>query len=170
VSNSKKYTLIERERRFLVSELPPDDPWATRRITDLYISGTRIRLRHSEGMVQGQAEVVRKLTQKIPEHGGPPGHQGLITTMYLDESEYDQFAKLPGHVLTKTRLSFPPMGLDVFDQPHDGLLIAEIEFPDDDSMATFEPPAWCGHEVTGDPQYRGSHLAHLSDRGARLEL
>lgn len=169
MSSREKYALIERERRFLVAELPADEPWATRRISDRYLTGTRIRLRHSAGTVAGRPEVVRKLTQKIPRADGPPGRQGLISTLYLDEAEHDRFAALPGHELTKTRLSFPPMGVDVFDPPHDGLLIAEIEFTDDDSMTRFEPPAWCGPEITDDPRYRGGHLAELAARGERFD-
>lgn len=161
----QKYALVERERRFLVAELPASEPVATRRIEDVYVTGTRIRLRRSEGTVDGHHEVVRKLTQKIAEPGGPDGRQGLITTMYLDEREYERLAALPGDRITKTRLSHPPMGVDVFDAPHDGLLIAEIEFTDDESMAAFSPPPWCGREITTDPTYRGSRLAALATRG-----
>ncbi len=67
----QKYALVERERRFLVAELPASEPVATRRIEDVYVTGTRIRLRRSEGTVDGHHEVVRKLTQKIAEPGGP---------------------------------------------------------------------------------------------------
>jgi CYTH domain-containing protein len=166
VTNSRKYALVERERRFLIPRLPPDEPRSTQRIADCYVAGTRIRLRCCERFVNGRAEVVRKLTQKIPEPGGLDGRRGLITTMYLDEAEYERLAMLPGCRITKTRLSFPPFSVDVFNAPHEGLLIAEVEFSDDEATVAFEPPKWCGEEITGDPRYTGARLAELSSQSA----
>lgn len=157
-----KYALPERERRFLVAELPGDEPWARRSITDLYLDQARIRLRVSDGMVNGEPELQRKLTQKIPETGGPLGRQGRITTMYLNETEYRCFASLPGAWLTKERLSFPPMGVDVFGGPLAGLIVAEAEFAADEPMDAFVPPPWCGREITAHPDLTGANLARLS--------
>jgi adenylate cyclase len=47
--------------------------------------------------------------------------------------------------------------VDVFDGPHAGLLLAEIELPRPDTY--FERPAWLGQEVTGDPRYYNVNLA-----------
>ena len=151
-----------RERRFLVSGLPAENPTAVRSITDLYIDGTRIRLRLAKGVVDGVPETQRKLTQKMPDRTGPIGRCGTITTMYLDEAEYGIFAGLRGRWLTKQRLSFPPMGVDVFAGPLAGLMVAEVEFVDDDAMAAFIPPAWCGREITNEPLLTGAHLAAIS--------
>lgn len=160
---SSKYARIERERRFLVPALPGVEAIADRTITDLYIDGTRMRLRLSVGSVGGEPEVVRKLTQKIPApDGSPPGVQGWITNTYLSEDEYERFAVLPGRWLRKRRLSIPPMGVDVFEGALAGLILAEAEFASDAEMAAFVPPGWCGREVTGDPQYRGGNLVRLA--------
>ena len=40
-----------------------------------------------------------------------------------------------------------------------GLLVAEVEFPDEEAAESFEPPAWFGREVTGDPGYKNQSLA-----------
>ncbi len=159
-----KYARVERERRFLVPVLPDIEPVADRRITDLYIAGTRMRLRLSVGTVAGRAEVMRKLTQKIPASAttgavSEPGVQGLITNTYLDESEYERFAALPGRWLTKRRLSIEPMGVDVFEGALAGLVIAEAEFVDDNEMVAFVAPAWCGRDVTTDVEFSGWRLA-----------
>ena len=74
-------------------------------------------------------------------------------TMYLDEAEYGALSGLPGHCLSKQRLSFPPMGVDVFAEP---------EFHDDETMAAFVSPPWCGHEVTGHPGLTGASLARTA--------
>lgn len=158
-----KYALVERERRFLVSQLPDEEPWATRSITDLYVAGTRLRVRRVDGVVDGRPELVRKLTQKVPDPAAAGGRRGEITTIYLDDAEYERFSVLPGERITKTRLSFPPMGVDVFGGTLTGLLIAEAEFRDDTAMAGFVPPAWCGPEITEDPDFSGARLARLAN-------
>ncbi len=160
--SSSKYALAERERRFLVSELPRHEPSATRLITDLYLAGTRIRLRLSTGVVDGQPETLRKLTQKLPAPNGVVGHCGTITTMYLDEAEYAALSGLSGHWLSKQRFSSAPMGVDVFDGPLMGLIIAEAEFHDDEAMTAFAPPLWCGLEVTDHPILTGASLARMA--------
>ncbi len=159
---SSKYALIERERRFLVRQLPSQEPWARRSITDLYVEGTRLRLRRSDGVVNGRPEIVRKLTQKLPDPDATGGRRGHITTMYLDEDEYRCLSRLPGLWLQKERLSFPPMGVDVFDGALAGLLVAEAEFRDDESMTAFVAPSWCGSEITENLEFTGANLAHTA--------
>ena len=155
-----KYARVERERRFLVPALPDVEPTADRHITDLYLDGTRLRLRLSVGVVEGAHETVRKLTQKIPAPpGSPPGVQGWITNTYLSESEYARLAALPGRWLRKRRWSIAPMGVDVFEGSLAGLVLAEAEFGSDGEMAAFVPPAWCGREVTAEPEFTGGWLA-----------
>lgn len=155
----QKYALVERERRWLVPTLPGDEPWAVRRIEDLYIAGSRLRLRRSRGHVEGAPESRFTLTQKVAGEDRDRGRQGLVTTIYLTEAEHEVFDVLPGERIAKTRLSFPPLGVDLFEGALDGLIIAEAEFVSDEEMAAFRPPAWCGTEITGDPSYRGSCLA-----------
>lgn len=112
--SSSRYAHVERERRFLVTEVPRVDASAGRTIADLYIHGTRLRLRRSEGLVAGRPDVVRKPTQKVPDPDAV-GRRGTLTTIDLDEAEYARLALLPGRWITKRRLGEPPMGVDVFD-------------------------------------------------------
>jgi CYTH domain-containing protein len=159
-----KYALVERERRFLLATAPETaNLQAVRRITDRYLTGTRMRLRRVDG--PGPARCEFKLTQKVPaERLGPV--QGTITNIYLSEAEYDVFAVLPARVLTKTRLSIPPLGVDVFDAPLHGLVLAEAEFATDDDMYAFEPPSDVVAEVTDDPRFTGGRLS----QAARADL
>ena len=157
-----KYAQIERERRFLVRNLPSDQPSARRAITDLYVEGTRVRLRRSVGLVDGQGEVLQKLTQKIPDAAPVGGRRGTLTTMYLSDAEYECMARLPGRRLTKHRLSFPPLGVDIFDGPLEGLVIAEAEFSDDGEMLRFVAPSWCDVEITEHLGFTGGSLARLA--------
>ena len=41
----------------------------------------------------------------------------------------------------------------------DGLVVVEVEFPDEDAAAGFEPPAWFGRELTDDWRYANRSLA-----------
>ncbi|SEO96326.1 CYTH domain-containing protein [Actinacidiphila rubida] len=150
-----KYARPERERRFLLAVPPATGPVVTRRITDRYLTGTRMRLRAME--LPG-AEPVFKLTQKIPaERPGPV--QGLITTVYLSAAEYEVFAALPARVLRKVRHSVPPLGVDVFGPPLDGLVLAEAEFDSDEEATAFAVPSLAVAEVTADPRFTGGRLA-----------
>ena len=159
-----KYALVERERRFLLAAPPPASmTTAPRQITDRYLTGTRLRLRLIEDPGSRTSEY--KLTQKVPA-GRPGPVRGLITNIYLAEHEYDVFATLPAAVLSKTRVSVPPLSIDIFDPPLDGLVIAEAEFTTDSQASCFRPPACSLAEVTDDVRFTGGRLA----RTLRTEL
>ena len=49
--------------------------------------------------------------------------------------------------------------LDVYEGNLEGLLIAEVEFPDEDAADAFEKPGWLGEEVTGSSSYLNQTLA-----------
>jgi CYTH domain-containing protein len=154
-----KYARIERERRFLLTGPPEDQPvTATRKITDRYLTGTTLRLRHVADQRDGHDY---KFTQKIPaENSGPV--QGLITSIYLNKAEHDLLAQLPGKMLTKTRYSVPPFGIDVFAPPLHGLVLAEAEFDNDDTMLAFRPPSYVIAEVTDDQRFTGGRLVNAT--------
>ena len=155
---SQQYARLERERRFLLAERPAGEIERTTSITDRYFLGTRLRLRL---MLETRGVATRayyKLTQKIPAPNGGPG---LLSTTYLNEEEFALLSTLPGSVLRKTRYSIPPFGIDVFDAPLGGLILAECEFDDDATMHSFIPPLWIRAEVTFDSRFTGGRLATL---------
>jgi CYTH domain-containing protein len=154
-----KYARVERERRFLLAEPPiPSAVTATRTITDRYLVGTRLRLRRTD-WPDGGCEL--KLTQKVPV-AQPGAVQGLITNTYLSPTEYDLLARLPATLLSKTRFSVPPLGVDVFDAHLQGLVLAEAEFTTDEEAQRFVPPADCVAEVTDDIRFTGGNLVETA--------
>ncbi|WP_285739602.1 hypothetical protein [Kitasatospora phosalacinea] len=166
-----KYARVERERRFLLDRVPaPGSVTVARRITDRYVDGTRLRLRRAERLDTG--ECTYKLTQKLPAPPGTPGAvQGLITNLYLSEEEYARLlAALPGPELTKTRLSVPPLGVDVFEGPLRGLVLAEAEFENAEDAETFVPPPGCIAELTADQHFTGGQLARTDREELRGDL
>jgi CYTH domain-containing protein len=160
---------VERERRFLLARLPVGErATAIRTIVDRYLDGTRLRLRRVTETATSRTQHDRteyKLTQKVPFGGSGPV-QGLITNTYLSRAEYDLLATLPAAVLTKTRHSIPPLGVDVFDSPLHGLILAEAEFAADAEAHAFSPPDYAAAEVTDDPRFTGGRLV----RASRSEL
>ena len=65
-----------------------------------------------------------------------------------------------GHI-EKTRYRIPVAEhvweVDVFHGANDGLIVAEVELPDEHAPITV--PAWAGEEVTDDPRYYNSALS-----------
>ncbi|MDD6812111.1 MAG: CYTH domain-containing protein [Lachnospiraceae bacterium] len=49
--------------------------------------------------------------------------------------------------------------LDIFDKPFDGLIIAEVEFPDKEMAEAFLPVNWFDEDVTNNPEYHNSNLS-----------
>lgn len=49
--------------------------------------------------------------------------------------------------------------LDVYAGELTGLVRAEVEFATEEAAHAFEPPAWFGIEVTGDPAWTNANLA-----------
>lgn len=159
MDNRRKYARVEWERRFLLNGFP-DRVTVTRvrRIQDLYIEGTRLRLRRAS---DGSGQVEFKLTQKLRD--GPGGaRQGLITTTYLSEQEFDVLANLPGRSLTKTRYSVAPFGIDVFEGQLQGLVLAEAEFSSDEEAAALDLPEFVGNEVSNDIRFTGGNIVRAS--------
>jgi CYTH domain-containing protein len=155
---SRKYARLERERRFLLSEFPKADVVRVRHITDRYLTGTTLRLRQMTG---DDGEAVFKLTQKIA-HQGPGFEQGWITTMLVTEAEFHLLAELPSRILRKTRHSVPPFGVDVFEGPLEGLVLAEAEFDSAEEAIHLATPSFLLHEVSTDHRFTGGALAQAS--------
>jgi CYTH domain-containing protein len=154
-----KYARIEWERRFLLAGFPKEATVTrVRRITDHYIEGTALRMREQRD--QG-GEVQFKLTQKLGA-GKCGSRQGLITTMYLTKDEYRVFANLPARILTKTRSSMPPFGIDEFEGALRGLVLAEAEFDSDTEASALDLPSFIACEVSEDVRFTGGRLVKAS--------
>ncbi|GAB2976975.1 CYTH domain-containing protein [Nocardioides montaniterrae] len=146
---SLKYAHLESERRFLLRSLPASVA-GSMTISDLYVDGTRLRLRE----VVEDGVVVRKLGQKIRL-----GDVTRIahTTLYLDDAEWALLSTLPGRRLTKVRHRTvdPTVAVDVFP---DGTIVAEV---DGGSALPEDVPAWLDvvREVTYDERFCGGGRA-----------
>lgn len=149
---SLKYAHVERERRFLLSEVPGGAA-STRQLVDRYIAGTRLRLRE----VTENGDVTRKLSQKVRLSSGP--QEVACTNFYLDDDEWDALSRLPALILLKTRHVIRRDDVVIaVDVLADGTIIAEI---DDGEFPSDVVPNWLSvlEDVSDDEEWTGSRLA-----------
>jgi CYTH domain-containing protein len=79
----------------------------------------------------------------------------------------DQFDALwpatEGKRLLKTRYEIPfgdrVVEIDLYHDRHEGLIVAEVEFDEEDDARNYSPPDWLGDDVTADPRYSNQLLA-----------
>ena len=146
----------EIERKFLVRQLPDDlSAYRSNQISQGYLvsqdDGLQVRLR--------QASEKFSLTYKRGLGNVREEREVVLTA--------EQFATLwpatEGKRLVKTRYEIPfgdrVVEIDIYGGKHDGLVVAEVEFDDEESALKFQPPDWLGDDVTGDPRYSNQLLA-----------
>lgn len=74
--------------------------------------------------------------------------------------------KAEGNVITKVRYLLPDekgftIELDIFKGIFEGLYLAEVEFPDEETAMSYMPPAWFGTEVTTVNTFHNSTLSKM---------
>ena len=146
----------EIERKFLVRKLPDGlTSYPNNEISQGYLvsqdDGLQVRLRKSgvrytltfkrgSGNVREEREVELTATQfdaLWPATGG----KRLVKTSY----------EIP--------LGERTVEIDVYHERHEGLIVAEVEFDEEEAAKNFQPPDWLGADVTGDPRYSNQLLA-----------
>ena len=144
---------MEIERKYLISQIPFDlKNYACRRIEQGYLcTDPVVRIRRQDDTYI--------LTYKS---------KGLLAreeyNLPLSEESYLHLRKkIDGVLIKKTRylIPLPPytIELDVFSGSHEGLVLAEVEFPSTDEANTFVPPVWFGEDVTMCKEYQNSTLS-----------
>ena len=73
-------------------------------------------------------------------------------------------SKIDGRLIKKRRYMLPlgeglTAELDIFEGDLAPLILAEVEFPDEDSAFSFIPPNWFGEDVTFSGKYHNSFLS-----------
>jgi CYTH domain-containing protein len=148
---------MEIERKFLVPQRPELDAERSVEIEQGYLAladdrgGAEVRLRRKDDELL--------LTVKAGS-----GRARAEEELALDRERFEALWPLTeGRRVAKTRHVIPhgelQIELDVYAGDLEGLLVAEVEFPDDDSAEQFEPPDWFGEEVTGKHEYLNETLA-----------
>ena len=168
-----KYARVERERRYLLQDLPEGLTRASPhlQITDNYITGTRLRLRKVRDPQTNKWVV--KFTQKFAPRSEDLSRT-VITNTYLNPSEYEVLSVFEANKIRKNRYHFEFAGrifsVDMFIGELLGLFLAEVGFDTDEELEGFPLPPFAIAEVTNYETFTGGRLCHLSFEDIREEV
>ena len=148
---------VEIERKFLVPEAPADlGRHPAGRLRQGYLAvepgGAEVRIR--------QDDATTVLTVK---RGA--GRSRVEEEVGIDAAAFDRLWPLTeGRRVEKVRHLVPAadglvLEVDVYEGDLAGLVVAEVEFPDEAAAHAFTAPAWMGADVTGDKRYANQSLA-----------
>ena len=168
-----KYARIERERRYVLSDLPEGitrvDPHL--QITDNYITGTRLRIRKVREPRSNKWTV--KFTQKFPPDPNDLSRT-IITNIYLNALEAEVLSVFDTNEIRKNRYPFEFDGrkfsVDMFLGDLFGLVLAEISFDTEEELDSFPKPRFALLDVTNDPLFSGGRLCELTFADVKKEI
>jgi CYTH domain-containing protein len=168
-----KYARVERERRYLLPDLPEGLTRADHhlQITDNYLTGTRLRIRKVRDPRTNKWVV--KFTQKFA-----PDPEDLsrttITNTYLNAIEAETLAIFAVNEIRKNRYPFEFGGrkfaVDMFLGDLFGLVLAETSFETDEELNNFPRPAFALADVTNNEIFSGGRLSQLTFVDVRKEI
>ena len=173
VPAESKYARVERERRYLLQDLPEGMSRASPhvQITDNYLTGTRLRLRKVRDPQTNKWTV--KLTQKFAYDAGDFSRT-IITNIYLNALEAETLAVFAANEIRKNRYPFEFEGrrfaVDMFLGDLFGLVLAEVSFETDEELDNFPRPPFAIADVTGTELFTGGRLCELSFADIREEI
>ena len=173
VPAESKSARIERERRFLLQDLPSGLTRASPhvQITDNYLTGTRLRLRKVREPQTNKWTV--KLTQKFTPNPDDFSRT-IITNIYLNALETEVLGISDLNQIRKNRYPFDFEGrkfaIDMFLGDLFGLVLAEVGFETDEEMDGFAKPSFAIADVTNIELFTGGRLCELTFADLREEI
>jgi CYTH domain-containing protein len=169
-----KYARVERERRYLLNDLPEGmtraDPHL--QITDNYMTGSRLRLRKVREPRTNKWTV--KFTQKFAPNPDDLSRT-IITNTYLNALEAEVLSSIfNSNEIRKNRYPFEFDGrkfsVDMFLGDLFGLVLAEVSFATDEDLDNFPKPPFALVDVTSEPLFSGGRLCELTFSEIRAEI
>lgn len=143
---------MEIERKFLIKEMPNVAQFSFHAMEQGYLNTDPVvRVRKEDDTYyltyKGKGLLVRE------EYNLPLNEEGY----------YHLVEKADGVIIRKKRYLIPyekyTIELDVFGEPYENLVIAEVEFESEEEANAFCPPEWFGEDVTLDRRYHNSNLS-----------
>jgi len=168
-----KYARVERERRYLLPDLPEGLTRADQhlQITDNYITGTRLRIRKVRDPRTNKWVV--KFTQKFAPNPEDLSRT-MITNTYLNAIEAETLAVFEANEIRKNRYPFEFAGrnfsVDMFLGDLFGLVLAETSFETDEELDSFPKPPFALADVTNNKIFTGGRLSELKFADIRNEI
>jgi CYTH domain-containing protein len=155
---------LEIEWKFVVTRLPALPEGAPETIDQGYFCGgagvpaVRVRLKGRDGALKGTLDVKAEVPGSRHE-GGPQVCREFAYAIPAADAE--ELLPLAAWRIRKRRWTLPSgIELDVFDGPHRGLVVAEMEVPEG-TPAPPPPPGWEWRDVSSDVRYVNRMLAEL---------
>ena len=147
---------MEIERKYLIDQIPFDlSDYPSRKIEQGYLC----------------TEPVVRIRRDGEDYYLTYKSKGLMVreeyNLPLTPDAYEHLKpKADGRIITKERFLIPlddtlTIELDRFEGDLAPLLLAEVEFQDEDSANAFVPPDWFGEDVTFSSKYHNSTLSRL---------
>lgn len=173
VPAESKYARVERERRYLLQDLPEGMNRASPhlQITDNYITGTRLRIRKMRDPQTNKWTV--KFTQKFAPDT-EDFSRTIITNIYLNALEAETLAVFEANEIRKNRYPFEFEGrkfsVDMFLGDLFGLVLAEVSFETDEELDNFPKPPFAIADVTSSELFTGGKLCELAFTDIREEI
>ena len=168
-----KYARVERERRYLLEDLPEGLTRAEHhlQITDNYITGTRLRIRKVRDPRTNKWVV--KFTQKFAPDPRDLSRT-IITNLYLNATEAETLSIFAANEIRKNRYYYEFEGrrfsVDMFLGDLFGLVLAEISFDTDEELDRFATPSFAIADVTNIELFSGGRLSELKYEDVRKEI
>lgn len=168
-----KYARVERERRYLLQDLPEGLSRADShlQITDNYITGTRLRIRKVRDPRSNKWTV--KFTQKFTPDPNDLSHT-IITNTYLNAAEAEALSMFDSNEIRKNRYYFDFEGrrfsIDIFLGDLFGLVLAEVGLDTEEELKQFPMPAFAIADVTNNRFFTGGNLSQLTFEEVRAEI
>jgi CYTH domain-containing protein len=168
-----KYARLERERRYLLQDLPEGLTRADHhlQITDSYITGTRLRIRKVRDPKTNKWVV--KFTQKFAPNPKDLART-IITNIYLNALEAETLSVFAANEIRKNRYYLEFEGhrfsVDMFLGDLFGLVLAEVGFDGDEELDSFPLPPFAITDVTNDEIFSGGRLSQLTFAEVKDEL
>jgi CYTH domain-containing protein len=173
VPAESKYGRVERERRYLLQDLPEGLTRASPhlQITDNYVTGTRLRLRKVRDPQTNKWTV--KLTQKFAPNSADSSRT-FVTNIYLNALEAEVFGMFQENEIRKNRYPFEFEGrkfsVDMFLGELFGLVLAEVSFATDEELDSYPRPPFAVADVTNNELFNGGKLCELTFADIREEI
>src|SRR2546430_1933934 len=168
-----KYARVERERRYLLPDLPDGLTRADHhlQITDNYLTGTRLRIRQVRDPRTNKWTV--KFTQKFAPNPEDLSRT-IITNIYLNAQEAETLAIFEANEIRKNRYPFKFGGrkfsVDMFLGDLFGLVLAEVSFETDEELDSFRTAPFAIADVTNHEMFTGGQLCELTFEDIRNEI
>jgi len=172
--------VMEIEKKYLVRQLPENlEQYEKKVIEQGYLCSepvVRIRRSNDKYVLTYKNKMDKKDNSEVEKMK----NNGIIINQEVEldltsESYKHLVKKVDNNLISKVRYIIPindglvdgglNVELDIFKGRLEGLVFAEVEFPDEETAVGFAKPAWLGEDVSADGRYANSYLATLDSIG-----